>query len=109
MNLESLLKWIDRNVDYDYYYNDQWNDPLKMLRRSAFNCRDGKVEKERDILIPGSIRCGKQLVTELKWKNLQCENHCDGELYIKDTNEYEELKICPVCGKKYLLIRKLRK
>ena len=59
-------------------------------------------------LIYSHFRTGKTFMQEMKWKNLKCED-CNEELIIDSSNEYEEIKICPECGKKHLLIKKIRK
>ena len=62
----------------------------------------------RHLFIPGSASCGKSFRLEMEWKYLKCKD-CDCELILTDENEYEAVKICPKCGKKHLLIKKIRK
>ena len=59
-------------------------------------------------LIYSSFRSGKVLRQIMKWQFLKCKDF-DCELILTDENEYEAVKICPECGKKHLLIKKIRK
>lgn len=62
----------------------------------------------RNLFIPGSISGGTSYRQMMIWKYLKCKD-CDCELILTDENEYEAVKICPECGKKHLLIKKIRK
>lgn len=59
-------------------------------------------------LIYSHFRTGKCLMQELQWENLECKN-CGEHMEVCECNEFEEVKICPRCGKKHMLIKKVRK
>lgn len=54
------------------------------------------------------FRTGKVFMQEIEWKFLKC-NKCLTKLVLDESNEYEEVKICPKCGEKHMLIKKIRK
>ena len=54
-----------------------------------------------------NYRCGKYLMQMLKWKYLTCKK-CGTELILKDADEYREIKVCPRCGGRHILLKKLR-
>lgn len=52
-------------------------------------------------------RWGKTLMQEQQWANLKC-NDCGGKLELEKDNEFESVKICPDCGSRSILIKKIR-
>ena len=59
------------------------------------------------IKIPVFPRCGKTIMQEMEWETLKCDD-CGTKMELKTENEFESVKICPKCGRKGLLIKKLR-
>ena len=51
---------------------------------------------------------GGAVMQEMSWKYLKCVD-CDCNMALDNVTEYEEFKICPKCGRKELLIKKIRK
>ena len=46
-NKKELLDWIEKNVKYEYYLNDEYrNSKRRIFERSIFNCSD-EVKNER--------------------------------------------------------------
>lgn len=37
---ESILKWMDNNIKYEYYTEDKYRDYFKKLRLESLNCSD---------------------------------------------------------------------
>lgn len=52
-------------------------------------------------------RWGKVVLQEQQWANLKCMD-CGGELELILNNEYEEVKQCKECGRRTLLLKKIR-
>ena len=61
----------------------------------------------KEVLIDESIIAGKVLILQKKWEFLRC--NCDSELTLIEDNDFEEIKECQKCGKKYMLVKKMRK
>ena len=53
------------------------------------------------------LRCGKTVISKLKWEDLRC-NDCGGKLELEKDNEFESVKRCQDCGKSAILIKKIR-
>lgn len=53
------------------------------------------------------MRYGKTIMLEKYWETLKCDD-CGTKMKLKTENEFESVKICPKCGRKALLIKKLR-
>ena len=53
-------------------------------------------------------RVGKTVMLQKKWDNLTCRE-CGCDLKLERDNEFEAVKICPRCGKKHLLVKKIRR
>lgn len=53
------------------------------------------------------MRYGKTIMLEKYWETLKCYD-CGTKMELKTENEFESVKICPKCGRKALLIKKLR-
>ena len=62
---------------------------------------------EKHLLFPASC-VGKTLMIQKKWDNLKCTD-CGCKLKLIYGDEFESVKLCQECGKKHLLIKKLRK
>lgn len=52
-------------------------------------------------------RCGKTILIETAWKNLKCQK-CEEVLILKQDNEFQSIKVCPVCHAKYIYLKKLK-
>lgn len=48
----------------------------------------------------------KSSMTDKKWEKLKCPS-CKVLFEIAKSTEYEELKICPKCGQKRVLIKRI--
>lgn len=59
-------------------------------------------------LIYSDFRSGKCFMQEKLWETLKCKN-CGSELEMIFSNEYEEVKACPMCAETHVLIKKIRK
>lgn len=53
-------------------------------------------------------RVGKTFMLQKKWDNLTCRE-CGCDLKLEEDNDFEAVKICPRCGKKHLLVKKVRR
>ena len=52
-------------------------------------------------------RTGKTIMQQKEWATKKCMD-CGGELELIICNEYEEVKQCQKCGRKTLLLKKIR-
>ena len=43
----------------------------------------------------------------MEWENLVCKD-CGEKMVLEKENDYESVKFCPNCGRRDLLIKKLR-
>ena len=52
-------------------------------------------------------RQGKTFTSLTEWENLVCRD-CGEKMVLEKENEYESVKFCPNCGRRDLLMKKLR-
>lgn len=56
---------------------------------------------------PVSKRQGKTFTLMIEWENLVCKD-CGEKMVLEKENDYENVKFCPNCSRRDLLIKKLR-
>ena len=54
-----------------------------------------------------NFRTGKTFMIQ-QWDHLKCKE-CGGETELVKVNDFEEVKQCKECGKRHMLIKKVRK
>lgn len=52
-------------------------------------------------------RQGKTFTSMTEWENIVCRD-CGEKMVLEKENDYESVKFCPNCGRRDLLIKKLR-
>ena len=53
-------------------------------------------------------RCGKPIMQQKEWAFKKCMD-CGGELKLIHCTEFEEVKQCQECGRKTVLLKKIKK
>jgi rRNA maturation endonuclease Nob1 len=56
---------------------------------------------------PVSKRQGKTFRLMKEWENLVCRG-CGEKMVLEKENDYESVKFCPNCGRRDLLVKKLK-
>ena len=52
-------------------------------------------------------RQGRAFTSMAEWENLVCRD-CGEKMVLEKENDYESVKFCPNCGRRDLLIKKLK-